>query len=85
MPGISTIQIFEYFTYFLCCLLRSRWNIVMTITMLGLLCSSVFLFMYFAYRDSQMTGRLNKLEDTIERLTSGSNDDQPSGEYGCLM
>ena len=41
------------------------------------------MFMYFAYRDSQMTGRLNALEDTIERLTSGS--DQPSGEYGCLI
>ena len=70
---------------FYLCLLRSRWNIVMTITMLGLMCSSIFLFMYFAYRDSQMTGRLNELEDTIERLTSATSDDQPSGEYGLML
>ena len=53
----------------------------MTITVLGLLCSTAVLFMYFAYRDSQMTGRLSELEARVQELMTSSTDaSQPSGE-----
>jgi len=38
--------------------------------------------MYFAYRDSLMTGRLNELEARLDKLSS---DNQPSGEHGLIL
>ena len=59
----------------------------MTITVLGLLCSTAVLFMYFAYRDSQMIGRLNELEAQVQELMSSSSTDtsQPAGEFSLIV
>lgn len=58
----------------------------MTITVLGLLCASSVLFMYFAYRDSQMSARLNELEDQVEKLMASPTEaNQPSGDHGLML
>ena len=45
----------------------------MTVVVASLLVSCLFLFLYFAYRDSQLTNRLNELEDRLGESSSSSS------------
>lgn len=58
----------------------------MTVTMVALLCSSIVLFMYFAYRDSWMTGQLNELQKEVDNLkASTSSDEESTGKIISCM
>jgi len=54
----------------------------MTIVVSSLLISCLFLFLYFAYRDSQLSSRLDELE---AKIVSPPSSNQQSGILLCLV